>query len=384
MRRSGAARHAAAGEALSMPTFLLVAFSVYGAMHAYAAAKVWAAVPHSLLAAAALVVVGLALTFSPLLVWLLQRNVSPAAPVVAWIVYSWMGFVFLFLWVGLALDLARGIAALGAFSWPLTPAANLAAIAGATLAFAGYGYVEANGLEVERITIATPKLAAARVTVAQISDLHLGSLQAHGMLDRVMARLAQLRPDIVVATGDIVDGRGGELNELARAFHRYRPPLGAFAVTGNHEYITGLDPSLAILREAGFVVVRGQSVHAGPIVITGLDDRGAIAPTRWGSHRAAPAKPAVGDFILLLKHQPVVNGDPAFDLQLSGHIHGGQVFPFGFFTWLAYRVHTGLTVLPDGRHLYVSRGAGTWGPPMRLFARPEIALFTIEGTGNAR
>jgi predicted MPP superfamily phosphohydrolase len=86
----------------------------------------------------------------------------------------------------------------------------------------------------------------------------------------------------------------------------------------------------------------------------------------------------MGKFIVLLKHQPVIDRGIPFDLQLSGHIHGGQFFPFGLLTRLTYGVSTGLTQLTDGRWLYVSRGAGTWGPPIRLFAAPEITLITIE------
>jgi len=84
------------------------------------------------------------------------------------------------------------------------------------------------------------------------------------------------------------------------------------------------------------------------------------------------------DFIVLLKHQPVVDSETPFDLQLSGHIHGGQIFPFVYLTCLVYGVHTGLTRLADGRLLYVNLGAGTCGPPIRLFAPPEITLITIE------
>jgi len=94
------------------------------------------------------------------------------------------------------------------------------------------------------------------------------------------------------------------------------------------------------------------------------------------------------DFIALLKHQPVVDKEAPFDLQLSGHIHGGQIFPFSLITRLVYGVSTGLTQLADGRKLYVSRGTGTWGPPVRFFAAPETTRTTIEsgygGSGWSR
>jgi len=118
---------------------------------------------------------------------------------------------------------------------------------------------------------------------------------------------------------------------------------------------------------------------AGLLVVVGVDDPSA-APS--GQQARLPTSEALAsvtadDFIVLLKHQPVIDSDTPFDLQLSGHIHGGQIFPFVYLTRLAYGVPTGLTELADGRRLYVSRGAGTWGPPIRLFAPPEITLITI-------
>ncbi len=99
----------------------------------------------------------------------------------------------------------------------------------------------------------------------------------------------------------------------------------------------------------------------------------------WYMERQSWYRAAVSahDFIVLLKHQPLADSDTPFDLQLSGHIHGGQIFPFVYLTRLTYHVRTGLTELADGRKLYVSRGAGTWGPPIRLFAPPEITLITL-------
>jgi predicted MPP superfamily phosphohydrolase len=236
---------------------------------------------------------------------------------------------------------------------------------------------------VEQVSISTPKLAAGRVTIAQLSDLHLGIMQGERFLDRITARLRELKPDIVVATGDIIDGEGDDFAALARHFRAHTPPLGAYAVTGNHEYYAGLESSLRFLRDAGFTVLRGESARAGGILLVGVDDATAQSPAQPArlDGRALAAGNAQ-DYIVLLKHQPVVDDDIPFDLQLSGHIHGGQIFPFVYLTRLTYRVQTGLTELAGGRKLYVSRGAGTWGPPIRLFAPPEIALITISSTAT--
>jgi len=199
--------------------------------------------------------------------------------------------------------------------------------------------------------------------------------------ERAAARSIERGPgqDRFVATGDIVDGEGNDLNALARYFRAYAPRLGAYAVTGNHEYYAGLENSLRFLHDAGFTVLRGEAAKAGGIVLAGVDDHTAMSAGQPANldTRKALASFSANDFIVLLKHQPMVDSDTPFDLQLSGHIHGGQIFPFVYLTRLTYRVHTGLTELGDGRRLYVSRGTGTWGPPVRLFAPPEITLITI-------
>jgi predicted MPP superfamily phosphohydrolase len=363
-----------------MLTFMSVALLVYGSMHLYAFGKVWMAFPHSFGLGLALTVAGLALTFSPLLVWYMERqNWHGATVAAAWVTYTWMGFLFLFFCIGLVFDLGHAFAALLNFEWPLTDAAAFRTVLLLSLAAAGYGSIEARQIRVEQLNITTPRLASGRVTIAQISDLHLGMMTGAGVLGRVMDKLHELRPDIVVATGDIVDGEGDDLDALAARFRTYKPPLGAYAVIGNHEYYAGLENSLRFLHSAGFTVLRGEPAYAGGIVLEGADDPERHAP----GHRAEPAirtapdKSHINDFTVLLKHQPIIDDNIRFDLQLSGHIHGGQIFPFVYLTRMVYRVNTGLTRLADGRLLYVSRGAGTWGPPIRLFAPPEITLISI-------
>lgn len=366
-----------------MGIFLSVALAIYGCMHWYAFSKIWMAFPHShgLGLALVLVLAGTVLTFSPLLVWFLEQHSGHrAAAATAWVSYGWMGYLFLFLCVGLLLDLGHGVAALLKFRWPLGKATALHIVSLLALALSGYGFFQARQLQVERIDITTPKLAAAQVTIAQISDLHLGIMMGDDLLDRIVARLQELKPDIVVATGDIVDGQGDDLDALARRFQAYTPPLGAYAVTGNHEHFAGLENSLRFLRRAGFTVLRSEAARAGGLILVGVDDPAAMAsgqPARLDPGKALSAVTA-DDFVILLKHQPVIDSDTPFDLQLSGHTHGGQIFPFGYLTRLVYRGHPGLTELADGRRLYVSRGAGTWGPPIRLFAAPEITLITLK------
>ncbi len=363
-----------------MLTFMSVALLIYGSMHLYAFGKVWMAFPHSFGLGLALTLAGIVLTFSPLLVWYMEKQSwRDAAVVTAWTSYTWMGFLFLFFCIGLVFDLGHALATVLNFNWPLNDAMALRTVGLIALAALGYGLIEARQIQIEEINITTPKLASGRITIAQISDLHLGMMLGDAFLEHVIAKLREIKPDIVVATGDIVDGQGDDLDALARHFQTYTPPLGAYAVIGNHENYAGLENSLRFLRSAGFTVLRGELATAGGIVLVGVDDPSTQTPDQHAKldTRKALASVSANDFIVLLKHQPVVDSDTPFDLQLSGHIHGGQIFPFVYLTRLVYGVHTGLTELADGRLLYVSRGAGTWGPPIRLFAPPEITLITI-------
>jgi predicted MPP superfamily phosphohydrolase len=363
-----------------MLIFMSVALLIYGFMHLYTFGKVWMTFPHSFELGLALILAGLALTISPLLVWYMERQSWHSVTVAtAWVTYTWMGFLFLFLCIGLVFDFGHALATLLHLKWPLSDALALQIVSLVALAALGYGSIEARQIRVEEIKITTPKLASGHVTIAQISDLHLGMMSGHAFLERVIAKLRAIKPDIVVATGDIIDGQGDDLDALARQFQSYTAPLGAYAVTGNHEYYAGLENSLRFLRNAGFTVLRGASARAGGIILVGIDDHTAISTGQQAllDIRMALASVTPNDYIVLLKHQPVVDDDTPFDLQLSGHIHGGQIFPFVYLTRLVYGVHTGLTELAGGQLLYVSRGAGTWGPSIRLFAPPEITLITI-------
>jgi uncharacterized protein len=364
-----------------MLTFLSMALLIYGAMHFYALAKIWLTFRHSSGLALALALWGVVMTFSPLILWQMTRqNWHGTAVIASWVIYLWMGFLFLFCCIALMLDLGHALATLFDFKWRLNESMTFVTAGLLSVALLAYGFVEARQINIEEIGITTPKLASGQVTIAQISDLHLGMMQGDELLERVISRLRDIHPDIVVATGDIVDGQGDDLGELARRLLAIQPPKGAYAIIGNHEYYAGLDNSLRFLRSAGFTVLRGESAATAGIILAGVDDPSAGAQLKEArmAARAALASARKNTFIVLLKHQPVVDRDIPFDLQLSGHIHGGQIFPFGLLTRLVYGVPAGLTRLSDGRLLYVSRGAGTWGPPIRLFAAPEITVIRIE------
>jgi predicted MPP superfamily phosphohydrolase len=368
-----------------MLAFLSVAFLIYGAMHIYALGKVWQAFQHSPALGLALALGGTVMTFSPMVIWLMEKyGWHTAAVAASWLAYVWMGFLFLFCSIALVFDLGQALVTLLGFTWPISKTMTFQAVGLLALATLGHGLAEARQIQVENIKITTPKLASGQVTIAQISDLHLGMMLGGDFVERIVAKLENIQPDIIVATGDIIDGQGVDVDAMAKRLRSIQPPKGAYAVIGNHEFYAGLDNSLRFLRSAGFTVLRGESAAAAGIVFVGIDDataRGHGQEARVNTSRALTSL-TKDNFVVLLKHQPVIDSEIPFDLQLSGHIHGGQIFPFGYLTRLVYGVRTGLTQLAQGRWLYVSRGTGTWGPPIRVLAAPEITLITLKSENN--
>jgi hypothetical protein len=179
-----------------------------------------------------------------------------------------------------------------------------------------------------------------------------------------------------------VDGELDGVEGLAEILRGIPAPRGKIAVLGNHEYYAGIDRSIAFTRKSGFTLLRDESATIDDAVrIAGVDDPAGARYGRAGgtSEAALLGNRPDGRFTLLLKHRPKL--DPAtggnFDLQLSGHTHHGQLFPFRLLTRLAYPLLGGDHPVPGGGILHVSRGTGTWGPPMRFLAPPEITVVDI-------
>lgn len=369
-----------------MTLFLVTFLSIYIAMHALV---FWGIHPllagHPALPVLSASWMGL-MVVAPLMVRLLDRaGHLAAARATAWVGYCWMGFLFLAFCLFALVALWHLAALLLARFWPslplLTPhrPAGAAAVLLVVLAVGLYGFYEAAHLRIETVRLVTTKLPPGMpgLRIAQISDLHLGLIHREESLAPLVAALEELKPDLVVATGDIVDAQIDHMDGLSGLWRHLDPPLGKYAVTGNHEFYAGLEQGLAFLRRSGFTVLRGETAVAGGAVqLVGVDDpAGRQEPDEVPLlERADPAL-----FTLLLKHRPQVDprASGRFDLQLSGHAHRGQIVPFNFLTALRYPLQDGLYPLAGGAHLYTSRGTGTWGPPMRVGSPPEITLFEL-------
>ncbi|MEK6778094.1 MAG: metallophosphoesterase [Candidatus Deferrimicrobiota bacterium] len=376
-----------------MSLFLITFFLVYGGTHAYAFFKARVALGFGWGPSLALVPFLALLMCGPMLVHLFgERGWGGISRAASWISYIWMGLLFFFTWMNLALDGVNLLWRLAAFLSGKGPGAlivygkpALLALAGLSLVLGAYSFMEAERIRTEHVLVRTDKLppGAARVRIVQISDVHFGLMVRHRKAAAIAELVGRAKPDIFVSTGDLVDARTDHLDGLSEILRGIHAPLGKYLVTGNHEFYAGIGQSLDFADRAGFTVLRGEAVTAGGLVrIAGVDDpaAGRFGPAPGRTEEDLLSGPPSPLFTLLLKHRPVATRESRgrFDLQLSGHTHNGQLFPFRLLTRLTYPLLGGLHVTRDGGAVYVSRGTGTWGPPMRFLSPPEVTIIDIE------
>ncbi len=374
-----------------MSLFFLTFFAVYGGVHVYAFLKARNALGLEWRSGIFVAAFMLLMTAAPMLIRLLERmEWELSARLLAYLGYLWMAVLFLFFCGSLAVDLITLLTKVGgliakkdlsALSLPARPV--FFALLGLSALLCVYGFFDARNIRLERMTLETDKLPPGvdRLAIAQISDVHLGLIVRCDQLDRILAVVRRAQPDLLVSTGDLVDAQINHLPGLAERLREIQPRYGKFAITGNHEYYAGLGKALSFTRDAGFTLLRGEAKDIGVIAIGGVDDPtgaqlGIDQPVneRELFSRFGPAK-----FRLLLKHRPTIDrsSEGAFDLQLSGHTHKGQIWPFTYLSMISYPLNAGQYDLPGGAILRVSRGTGTWGPPIRVLSPPEVTVIEL-------
>jgi predicted MPP superfamily phosphohydrolase len=375
-----------------MRLFLLTFFILYGSMHLYAFLKAKAAFAFGIHTGIYVALVMIIMVFAPVIVRLSERaGFEFFARLMSYIGYTWMGIMFLFVSASLVIDFYRILIYLSSFILRkdlnlFIPSIKSSFFISLLLSFiiGIYGYFEAKDIHTEKVIIETHKIPEAihKLKIVQISDVHLGLLVREERLNRILKEVKLANPDIVVSTGDLVDGQIDNLLRLAEILKEVNPRFGKFAITGNHEFYAGLDQALNFTEKAGFTILRGERLTvAGMINIAGVDDPQGKA---YGIFRDIPENELLSGlsgekFTLLLKHRPLVEKSSLglFDLQLSGHVHNGQIFPFSIITGLYYPTQAGFANLPNKSCLYVSRGSGTWGPPIRFLSPPEVTIIEL-------
>ncbi|MFI1939928.1 metallophosphoesterase [Streptomyces purpureus] len=254
-----------------------------------------------------------------------------------------------------------------------------AAVAGGTVAYGTYGVLR--GPRVKRVTVPLAKIGRGvhGYRIAVVSDIHLGPVLGRAHAQRIVDTINSTQPDLIAVVGDLVDGTVENLGPAAEPLAQLRAKDGAYFVTGNHEYFSGADAWVDHVRELGLRPLRNDRVELGGFDLAGVDDvagenegKGPDFAKALGNRDRARAS-------VLLAHQPVVIHDAVrhgVDLQLSGHTHGGQMWPGNLIADLANPTLAGLERYGDTQ-LYVSRGAGAWGPPVRVGAPSDITLVEL-------
>jgi predicted MPP superfamily phosphohydrolase len=382
--------------------FLGVAITLIGGMHYY----VWARLvrdPHLPQAwgrplTAAIIALGLAL---PLTLIASRFFAGAAIRPAIWFGFAWMGIGFLLVaFLGIA-DAGRLLAFIARKLTGSEPdaarrvflARGLAAgVGGVVAGLSAFGFRSALGpVEIKELTVKLRGLpqALSGFKLVQISDLHIGPLLRKDWLAHVVARIQSIAPDAVAITGDLVDGSVDELRDHIAPLADLKPSHGVWFVTGNHEYYSGADEWLAHLATLGIRVLRNERVDIrGVFDLAGVDDASAsrMLPHHGQDVKKAAAGRDPSRALVLLAHQPKALRHAqaeGVDLQLSGHVHGGQLMPFNWLVRLDQPLVAGL-YLVDKTWVYVSSGTGYWGPPMRVGTQAEITHIQLVSAAEGR
>jgi len=346
-------------------------------------------------------VAGFALLAGPVLI-LATVMVEPSLPrplaaVLMWPGYLWLGVMFYLMVVLLLLELPVFVAWLiqrlvqrrrGVEPSRRRLLRQGAAIAAgvAAVGISGYGVSRAyRPPKVTRLAVPLARLdpRADGLRVVVIADIHVSPVFGAGQVERVVEVVNGLDADVITVVGDMVSSEVGKVRESAAPLRRMRSRYGSFFVTGNHEYYNGYEEWIEAADDLGLRVLRNERVeiaHLGGVIdLAGVNDREGSGYDDPPDYEAAlgdrdPSRP-----VLLMAHQPVQVHEAArygVDLQLSGHTHGGQVYPFDLLVRLEQPVVSGLSEV-DGTLVYVTNGAGFWGPPMRVGADPDVTLLEL-------
>jgi len=370
-------------------TTVLFAGTITALLHGYIALRLLPDLPVPMLVKA-LGLAWLALSSLLLPAGLLARRFSqPWADRVSWVGMLAMGFFSSLLVFTVFRDVALLVAWIAGWHPPGLASVSAATVVALALLVTLAGFINARRLaRVVDIEVPVTGLPDALhgFTIAQISDIHVGPTIKRPYLDRIVDRVNSLDADAIAITGDLVDGTVRELASHTAPLGRLRARHGTYFVTGNHEYYSGAEAWITELRRLGVRVLMNEHVvverggHA--LVLAGVTDYSGgrfHESHRSDPHGALAGAPASAAAKVLLAHQPrtaAAAAEAGFDLQLSGHTHGGQFWPWNLFVPMQQPYTAGLN-----RHellwVYVSRGTGYWGPPKRFGAPSEITRVRL-------
>ena len=308
---------------------------------------------------------------------------------------SWLGIIWqLFAWTVIGEALGLILLAVGVPS-PDRQRLVAAAVISVVIALSGWGLYQARKVpRVRRTTVRLDRLGPGLdgLTIAVIADTHFGPINRAAWSARLVDVVNQLEADIVVHAGDLADGSVDQRRAQVAPLEQVRATMDKVYITGNHEYFSGAAEWVQHMAALGWTVLHNRHIivdrSGARLAIAGTDDLtagGSGVPGHRADLPAALHGIPTDVPVVLIAHQPKQVRQAAaagVDLQVSGHTHGGQIWPFQLIVRAEQGVLQGLSRHGDRTQLYISRGAGFWGPPFRVFAPSEISLLTLRSTGH--
>ena len=374
--------------------FFSIVFSVYGAVNYYIFITGWHAIPHRSYTTSVYLTVYLFLSLSFIAGRFLERRfLNWFSSFLVWIGSIWLGAMVYFLLFSVFFDIIRAVNYFFPF-YATEPGLKYSAlkfflficVLAAVFVIVFLGFINARIPRIKKLEIKIPKPSKFKsLKLAVASDIHLGTIVSRLMLEKIVRLINSLEADIVLLPGDVVDEDIGPVikQNLGETLRQIKSKYGVYAITGNHEYIGGVEPACKYLEEHGIKMLRDSYVLIeDEIYIAGREDRSIkqfsgklrkpLEGILTGIDKSKP--------LILMDHQPIKlieaekNG---VDLQLSGHTHHGQLWPFNFITKKVYELSRGYKT-KGGTQYYVSCGVGTWGPPIRTGNKPEIINIELK------
>jgi uncharacterized protein len=379
---------------LNFVIFFSLFFLLYGLINFYVFLRGWQAIPAGSPIRTPYAIAFWVVALSFIAGRFIERvAITQFSTVLVWVGSFWFAAFAYFTLAALLVDVARLLNFIVPF-FPAFVTENLArtkavlvlSVSGGVLIALTVGYFNAKNPRLKTLEISIPKSVDSLKTlnVAVASDIHLGTIIGNGRLNRIVDTINSLHPDLVLFPGDIVDeDLAPVINQnLGETLRTIKSAYGVFAVTGNHEYIGGVEDACRYLNDHGIRILRDEVITVkGGVTIVGREDRSS---RQFGGKPRKSLGELMGSVdkrapVIMMDHQPIGLSEAmnaGVDLQLSGHTHHGQLWPFSWITEAIYEVSWGYKKMGQ-THYYVSSGVGTWGPPVRLGNTPEIINLKI-------
>lgn len=373
--------------------FSSIVLTLYALINSYVFVRGWEAVPQNTSVRSAYIAVFLFLSLSLIVGRFLERvAVSWLSSTLVWIGSFWLAAFVYFVLIILTIDLLRLINYVIPFfpsfitrDYDQTTRVVALVVCVSVVITVIAGFINALTPRVTTLRLMIPKKSSqiSAMSIAVASDIHLGTIVCKARLERIVEKINELNPDLVLLPGDVVDEDLGPVvqQNLGETLRKIQSRLGVIAITGNHEYIGGVERACQYLAEHGITVLRDEAVTIDSMYLIGREDRSIKQFTgkRRKTLQELMASVDKNHPVILMDHQPfqldeAVNS--GVDLQISGHTHHGQLWPFNFVTKKVYELSWGYEKRGE-THFYVSSGVGTWGPPVRTGNRPEIVNIRL-------